>query len=428
MNKIALLLILLFTVLQPTRISAVEIEEPRDSIGPRQNHAPIFLLHGFTGWGRDEAFGFNYWGGLVDIQEDLREQDYLTYTTASGPYSSSWDRTCEIYAQIKGGRVDYGKIHARNHGHTRFGRTYSGFYPEWGKVDPVTGKLNKVHLIGHSQGGIDSRILVQFLVDGHEDERINTSPENLNPLFSGNHDWVFSVTTLSAPHNGTTLASNIFRVLPNHQKLVAFFGATWSALGLPAYDWKLSQWGLERKRGESFTDFQSRIMHSRFWRSTRDNAAWTLSPEGARENNRWVKAQPGVFYFSYSSQQTHESWFSDEHKPDLGMFTAFRPLAEWMGEYTEDSPNRVQVDKSWFANDGIVNTISMNAPKIGSNDEVVEYDGIPQQGIWNHMGLFMGMDHFDYLGMFNSDFSNPRPFFRKLADYLGALPDNAGSP
>src|SRR5210317_632181 len=32
------------------------------------NRYPIVLLHGFTGWGRDEMAGFKYWGGITDLQ------------------------------------------------------------------------------------------------------------------------------------------------------------------------------------------------------------------------------------------------------------------------------------------------------------------------------------------------------------------------
>ncbi len=31
------------------------------------------LVHGFIGWGRDELFGFKYWGGFGDVQEVLVE-------------------------------------------------------------------------------------------------------------------------------------------------------------------------------------------------------------------------------------------------------------------------------------------------------------------------------------------------------------------
>jgi len=118
--------------------------------------------------------------------------------------------------------------------------------------------------------------------------------DDLSPLFRGNNDWVHSVTTLSTPHDGTTLASSVFRILPNHQEVLTYLSSTWSAFGLPAYDWKLSQWGLERGEEEEYDDFTQRVQNSHFWRATRDNAGWYLSPEGARETNEWVKAQPIV--------------------------------------------------------------------------------------------------------------------------------------
>jgi triacylglycerol lipase len=422
-HKLVLPAILALAVQTPLSF-AVDIEEPHPPIGPRVNPAPIILMHGFTGWGRDEAFGFNYFGGLTDIQTHLRERDFITFTTAAGPFSSSWDRACEIFAQIKGGRVDYGQAHAEKHGHERFGRNYTGYYPEWGNIDKKTQKPLKIHLIGHSQGGLDSRIISQLLAKGDREEIKATPPNKISPFFTGGHNWILSVTTLSTPHDGTTLANNVARLLPKHQYLTAFIGATWSALGLPAYDWKLNQWGLERGKDEEFGEFTDRVTKSRFWRTSRDSAAWDVSPEGARENNRWVNAQPNVFYFSYSSQQTDESWFSDNHTPNMGMFSMFRPLSKWMGEYTQDSDNRVIIDEKWFPNDGIVNTISMDGPKISSTDKIIEYDKKPVLGAWNHMGNLNGWDHFDYLGMFNNNFADPRPFFGKLANYLGALPSS----
>jgi triacylglycerol lipase len=414
-----------FGLFQSITVSAKDIENPPEPIGERQNYSPIVLLHGFSGWGRDEALDFNYWGGIVDVQEHLKEHDFQTFTTASGPFSSSWDRACEIFAQVKGGVVDYGKVHSDNHGHARFGKTFEGFYPQWGELNSETNSINKVHFIAHSQGGLDARILSQLLSQGHLEEQqgLASAEDSLSTLFAGNNDWVHSVTTLSSPHDGTTLSSSVFRLLPNHQEILTYVSSRWSAMGLPAYDWKLGQWGLERGEEEDYDVFVERTASSRFWRATRDNAAWYLSPEGAREMNTWVNAQPNIFYFSYGSQQTSEAWFSEDHEPDIGMFLIFRPFAKWMGEYTQDSPNRVIIDQSWFANDGIVNTISMNGPKNNSHDRIVEYDGKPIRGVWNDMGILQGMDHFDYLGQFNADFSDPRPFFDSLANYVGALPE-----
>ena len=42
-----------------------------------------------------------------------------------------WDRAVELFYQIKGGTVDYGKQHSARHGHSRFGRTFPGLFPEW---------------------------------------------------------------------------------------------------------------------------------------------------------------------------------------------------------------------------------------------------------------------------------------------------------
>ena len=35
------------------------------------NHNPIFLIHGFMGWGRDELKNHYYWGGKEDLQNGL---------------------------------------------------------------------------------------------------------------------------------------------------------------------------------------------------------------------------------------------------------------------------------------------------------------------------------------------------------------------
>ncbi|MFC6748240.1 esterase/lipase family protein [Deinococcus aquaticus] len=63
---------------------------------------PLILVHGLGGFGRDEALGLRYWGGLNDVQQDLRGQGYSVFTASMGPVSSNWDRAAELYAQIKG--------------------------------------------------------------------------------------------------------------------------------------------------------------------------------------------------------------------------------------------------------------------------------------------------------------------------------------
>merc|ERR1719453_2391818 len=95
------------------------------------DRAVIVLVHGFYGWGPNEMFGFNYWGGINSIAKELSAVGHDVRTAVVGPVSSNWDRAVELYAYVKGGRVDYGALHAREFDHKRCGKTFPGIYPEW---------------------------------------------------------------------------------------------------------------------------------------------------------------------------------------------------------------------------------------------------------------------------------------------------------
>jgi triacylglycerol lipase len=139
------------------------------------NNYPIVLINGFAGWGRDEVLGYKYWGGFEDLEQVMTKSGYKTYTATVSPFSSNWDRACELYAYIKGGTVDYGAAHSSKYGHARYGRTYPGLYPNWGIT--VNNKINKVHLVGHSMGGQTARTLVQLLEKGSQEEK-NATTDN----------------------------------------------------------------------------------------------------------------------------------------------------------------------------------------------------------------------------------------------------------
>jgi len=176
------------------------------------NKYPIVLVHGFLGWGRTEMLGFKYWGGVQgDLESQLKQQGYEVYTATVGPISSNWDRACELYAQIKGGRVDYGAKHSSTHGHSRYGREFPGLYKQWGSV--VNGDVQKIHLIGHSMGGQTIRMMAQLLSSGSKGAPVEEpAASDLSPLFAGGCNWVRSVTTVSAPNQGTNLANGISEI------------------------------------------------------------------------------------------------------------------------------------------------------------------------------------------------------------------------
>ena len=85
------------------------------------NNDPVVLVHGALGFGPDTipGNGFLYWGGYHDIAALLQAYHgpHIVFTAAVGPIASNWDRAAELYAQIKGGCVDYGATHVARHGY-----------------------------------------------------------------------------------------------------------------------------------------------------------------------------------------------------------------------------------------------------------------------------------------------------------------------
>lgn len=405
---LVLVSLLVLTVMLPTAALAAT----------RQNNYPIVLCHGNAGWGEDEMLGYKYWGGFVDLEQNMTNAGYTTYTAAVGPFSSNWDRACELYAYIKGGTVDYGKAHSEKYGHARYGKTYPGLYTSWGSL--TNGKINKIHIISHSQGGQTSRMLIQLLEAGSQEEK-NATPTGLCPLFAGGKPWVSSLTTLCTPHDGTTLSDVDTDILKETAKQAIAAVATLAGLGSEyVYDFKLDQWGLKRNAGESYLSYSNRVWNSSIWdKSNKDFSFYDLGTDGAVKQNNWVKARSDVYYFSYASYATMKELITGYQIPNpLYMNSLFTASTLAMGSYTRNEAGRVIIDSSWWQNDGIVNTISENGPKYGTTDVIVNYTGTPQIGKWNFMCTKANVDHEDIIGRFG-DVTN---FFIEMAQRVGSLP------
>ena len=116
---------------------------------------PILLMHGMAGF--DQLQGgpvdITYFNGVVD---DLAAHgEPLVFVTAAPPYDTSEDRAQAVAAQIQ-------------------------------TILAQTGKA-KVNLVGHSQGGMDARVLA-------------------SPAGSAMGDVIASVTTVATPHQGSLVA------------------------------------------------------------------------------------------------------------------------------------------------------------------------------------------------------------------------------
>jgi triacylglycerol lipase len=81
---------ILLTSILLTSCSTLKMPSHVTLPGPATNKAPIVLVHGFCGWGRSEMLGYYYWGGSIDLQQDLIDHGHPTLTTATGPVSSNW--------------------------------------------------------------------------------------------------------------------------------------------------------------------------------------------------------------------------------------------------------------------------------------------------------------------------------------------------
>ncbi|MDR6217195.1 triacylglycerol lipase [Deinococcus soli (ex Cha et al. 2016)] len=374
---------------------------------------PLILVHGLGGWGRDEGLGLRYWGGLLDVQADLRAQGYTVYTASLGPVSSNWDRAAELYAQIRGGCVDYGAAHAQTQGHARTDpkKCYAGFYPGWDATRPV-------NLLGHSMGGQTARLLVKLLDDGDAANRASGG------LFTGGRaGWVRNVMTVSSPNSGSPAADTLQDSIPMFKNLILAFASSVGGLDPEnfVYDFDLGHWGLSRAAGETFTSYNTRVFNSGIWTS-RDQAAYDLSVDGSAALNTYVGRSRTTKYFSWETNATSRGLVSGWHYPNLTMNAVLSPIAypyAWplkpgLGNISGRSPGGIGYDSSWWANDGIVPNRSMNAP-LGQTSAA--YTGqITAPGSWYRLGRVDGYDHIDITG--NLSFRDVKAFYRNQAAFL----------
>ncbi len=343
------------------------------------------------GWGPDEMAGYKYWGGKNDITNYLKEQGFEVYTASVGPVSSNWDRAVELFYQIKGGQVDYGQDHSKTYGLIQKpeAKNFLGLYPDWDQNHPI-------HIIGHSMGGQTARMLQYLLESVFYLKEEEEEPEESTLLGYVHTGWITSITTISTPHNGTTLSNIITKGIPFLQDVMGVA----AVVGNDFFDFDLQQWGFEKRREETWVAYFRRMREHKAW-GTRNVCAWDVSLEGARSLNTLAPVSSNIYYFSYATSNTKLDSASGFHVPHKSMNLILWANARIMGRKKAYWTDGTATDSTWYENDGIVNTISQLGPTTGTDgeDHIVAFKAgellIPGQ--WYHIKTY-NLDHKAFIG------------------------------
>lgn len=399
-------------------------EPPKEAASSVRKTYPYVLVHGLMGWGRDEGINNDlpYWGATsCNLVDNINAEGYECYAASVGPLSSNWDRACELYAQLTGTRVDYGEAHAKQHGHARYGRTYTEpMFEGWGEKDE-NGLINKVNLIGHSFGGNTVRLLLGLLDEGAPEE-VAASGSDVSPLFlGGKGDWVNALVTICSPNNGSTLAyivTDLYLI-----DLALMVGYLWAGFFGRSiingyFDFHLEQFGLTDIPGVSRSDVSTVSAIYKLMKTEYDNVGYDLSPDGTKALNDRIGMTDDVYYFSYAFTTTKQVPLLNTYVGIPSTLAILVPFAALMGAYSHNNATDFEIDESWLENDGLVNVISAEYP---FDDPHTAYnpDSI-QKGIWNVMPLSTG-DHGNAIGIGVSE-EQTMEYYNGMIQMIEALP------
>ncbi len=344
------------------------------------------------GWGPDEMGGYNYWGGKNNYVEMLQNKGHKIIEVSVGPLSSNWERAIEVYYQLKGGQIDYGKAHSNKYGVIQKPKNkfYKPLYINWDEKNPI-------HLVGHSMGAQTARML-QYLLENSFFEDVDNNILEESVLLKNKHNrMIKSITSISTPHDGTTLSGIITKTIPFVQYFIGIAGLI---DGNNFYNFDLEHWGFYRLKNERWSNYLNRLRKHKAFK-TKNISSWDLSLSGAKVLNNFLVANSDVYYFSLVTSTTVPKDGSMFHTPSKGTSIITRSRAKILGTRSGFWDDGLSTDSLWYENDGVVNSISMYGPSTGSNgpDPIVKFDIndilIPGQWYWQKIE---GMDHWNIIG------------------------------
>eukprot|EP00438_Fugacium_kawagutii_P011942 Skav218688 [mRNA] locus=scaffold4775:45874:47238:+ [translate_table: standard] len=399
----------------------------------------MVFVHGLGGWGTLDGLHaiFPYFN--QNFQKEYEDKGYKFHIASVGPVSSNWDRACQLYAQIKGLRVDFGIAHSDKYGHKRFGKDFTGkgFYPEWSPE-------NRIHLMGHSMGGQTIRMLEQMLQEGVPEEveayekavAAGDSPPALSPLFTqATGNYIKSLSGVASPFDGTPVLDMAGADFVGFVKdlILDFTKMTTDSAFEQLYDLDLEQFGFKRLPGEKLGDMLERFQAAPIsQRSFQDLATYDLSPEGAVAIQKGKQGYSGTYYFALAAERTDAAckWLMgtcEYQVPAMDMNPIMHVFSYMLG-------GSLQPDPSLRANDGVVPQKLAECPYMAYENgrrnciPLDQANGQFQTGVWyyqdterDHMQIIgqAAECHLPITGQYVC--SNRQKLYRGHADILAGL-------
>lgn len=371
-----------------------------------ENEYPFVFVHGMGGWGAYETNApMPYWGGMnfeglkmstddTNIVDILNSYGIETYEASVGPFSSAWDRACELYAQLTGTVTDYGEAHSKAHNHDRYGYSYEGnalMGENWDLSTPI-------NIMGHSFGGPTVRLFASLMYYGDEAE-VAATGEETSPLFKGGHDVIHSVTTFSSPNDGTPIADLLVDL-----KLISLIGFFGNVLGVLFGD-EMSMWhlrfghfGLTAKQDEERAQLNLANVVNFYYSD--DNCGYDMTIDGAKELNAKIKIVPTAYYYSYTAIATEENAVGMQKLRTPSLFS-FSSLVLSLSE--GKTIDGVEMTKEWAISDGIVPYASSKCPAQDAATakyytEAVNNGEEIEPGRWYIMDSLQDFQHASFMG------------------------------
>lgn len=367
-----------------------------------KNLYPVILVPGVVGYGEGTLLHkvFPYFGMTsTSYEKVIKDMGMDCHTVSFELLSGIWDRTCELYAQIVGGTVDYGKAHSEKYGHARYGKTYE---------KPMIVGWDRITLIAHGFGAPVARLFIDLLENGSEEERQATPANELSDLFKGGfYNKIHALVTVAGVNDGITLAEAFEGRLPGAKKVFTK-GATLVDTALRFTDYvdpyfhkegiPVSQHGVrayvEKEDEKTKLKFDEAAIDS--YLKKEDNIFYDMGPYGMSKLNSKLNASKDVYYFSLVGEVTNNI-MGKVTLPKLAAGITL-PTTVLISTFENYLPEFPIITKKNHDNDGIVNSNSALPP---INEEASAFKDVDycSTGVWYQMPI-MNRNHFTFTGLF----------------------------